>query len=46
MADKKDFKEVQLNVEEIEEKIMEHSRRIFNRVVRILLILMACVAGA
>lgn len=46
MADKKDFKEVQLNVEEIEEKIMEHRRRIFNRVVRILLILMACVAGA
>ena len=46
MADKKDFKEVQLNVEELEEKIMEHRRRIFNRVVRILLILMACVAGA
>ena len=46
MADKKDFKEVQLNVEELEEKIMEHRRRIFNRVVRILFILMACVAGA
>ncbi len=46
MADKKDFKEVQLNVEEIEEKIMQHRRKVFNRVVRVILILLACIAGA
>ena len=46
MADKKDFREVETNVEEIEEKIMLHRRKLFNRVVRIILILVACVAAA
>ena len=45
MADKKDFREVETNVEEIEEKIMLHRRKLFNRVVRIILILVACVAA-
>lgn len=44
MAEKAGFKTVETDLEELEEKIQEHRRKIFRRVVRIIVIVIASVA--
>lgn len=44
MANRKDFKEVEINTEELEEQISEHRKKVFNRVVRFFLLILACIA--